>query len=124
MGIWQFTLTETPHGYQDHAKHHNRRKIAWVRAGLITPPITPVTNSDREGDVGEWQSPSGVWNYTWKVNDPSDNNVFALVRVFEEQNPQSVYVSSGPTRLVTQEQWAAQQDLSVKLLEFDDSGIT
>ncbi len=123
MGIWVFVLTETRHGQGDHMNHLHRRDVAWARAGFITPPIKPVTNHDGRGDVHEWESPPGVFNYFWKVNDPSDGNVFALVSAFEAQNPQSVYCSASPIRLRTPAEQAALQDLSVKLRDFDDSGI-
>jgi hypothetical protein len=122
MGIWQFVLTETPDGQHDHGHNHDRRKIAWRRAEIAG--ISKVSDHDRNGDVCEREYPPGVFNYTWMVNDPNDPpHVFALVAVFEAQVPQSVYCSSGPTRVVTPAERATLHDLFVKLRDFDDSGI-
>lgn len=121
MGIWTFVLTETPDGYADHANHHSRRKIAWQRAAAAG--ILRVSDTDQEGDVRELQYPNGgVWNYTWMVNDPTDFHVFGSVKSFEAQVPQSVYCSSGPTRVLAPAEWGALQLLSVKL-GVDDSKL-
>jgi hypothetical protein len=121
MSKYQFVLTETRDGAHDHGNHHRRRRKAWWRAGLYAPPIKPVTDYDHLGDVVEWQSSPGIHSYLWRVNDPSDTNVYNLVRVFEGQRPQCVYCSSPPTPFFTAEEWEKLQNTYVR--DIDDSEI-
>jgi hypothetical protein len=80
MGLYTLIFTETASGQKDHGNHLSRRQTAIRRAtalGITRPDGGPL----RPQDVQEDNS-TGVWIYTWNVADPTDQNVYALVGIF------------------------------------------
>jgi hypothetical protein len=80
MGLYTLIFTETASGQKDHENRLVRRQTGVRRAtalGITRPDGGPL----RPQDVQEDNS-TGVWIYTWNVADPTDQNVHALVGIF------------------------------------------
>jgi hypothetical protein len=80
MGLYTLVLTQTASGRNDCGKRLRRRQAAIRRAtalGITRPDGGPL----RAQDVQEDNS-SGVWVYTWNVADPTNQNIYALVGIF------------------------------------------
>jgi hypothetical protein len=118
MGVWTFVLEEIDPN--EHGKRHKRRKIAWWRASLFIPPITKVTDSDGEGDVGE-STHAGKGRYNWTVNDPTDFYIHTWLGIILSFN--NVTLVSGPTRLFSREEASNMQNLFDTIRNRNDSGI-
>jgi hypothetical protein len=80
MGLYTLVLTETASGRKDHGSHLGRRQSAIRRAtalGITRPDGRPLGLQDILED-----NSTGVWIYTWNVADPTDQNIYALVEIF------------------------------------------
>jgi hypothetical protein len=80
MGLYTLIFTETASGQRDHGNHLVRRQTAIRRAaalGITRPDGGPLRPQDIQED-----NSTGVCIYTWNVADPTDQNVYALVGIF------------------------------------------
>ena len=102
MSRYKLVLTETADGKRDHGNHLGRREKAKRRAerdfGITVIDIT-------ESQVGS------DWVYTWIVDDPTDSNVYALVKLF---NWFGFVSCPGPIRVFSEKEESTMKDLIAK----------
>lgn len=109
MPQFKFVLKETPMGKAHHDDpppngHLDRRNTATAKAELLSTHLTQP--------VGE-QMIFGDWYYTWVVDSPDINVVWALLGEFTHWG--FVELFSGPTSVFAAEELSEIQSLSVKL---------
>jgi hypothetical protein len=104
MPNYQFVLKETPQGQANHDTHLQRRALAVAKANVLGANLAqPVV----ETQIG------GEWYYTWVLDAPDIQTVFALIQEFTKWG--FVVLASGPTPVFTGAELSQIQNLSGKL---------